>query len=356
MIITRDEVAALLNWNYMKGYVPVRVRYPFYNCDLYSYDPGNFTLRDIAGDREIERQRRKHEAGHFLRRDLPTHYDLQDAFVCSGVARFLTEKDVLKKYREIMDEVRDPFFRPKAPFIAIDTNVAYYRGISRHFPYLTSLPFIVSGIVVQEIDSRIHEKYSPKYLAEYVREFGHRDIIGEFSNGSVKASRRAKIALSEIWYIMNHARCMRTETTTDVEDKEERDRLIAEDYREVADKWGVEVILLTADRDMAFHANAAGISSIPLRLPVDLRERVVSFERATDLIYTTAYIFGAVEVNGVHLLGVWRGKGSEDAFDERMLMLDATANLTKVIKELRAVEVAIGELQEEESERLEGNA
>jgi len=59
-----------------------------------------------------------------------------------------------------------------------------------------------------------------------------------------------------------------------------------------------------------------------------------SWESACDLIYTMAVIFGFINISGLHVFGIWKGKNPNDWNKERTLIEGKDRMIEKIEKDL----------------------
>ncbi len=316
MIIGPEEIGILLNTDALNGAVEIDVSYPPYQQRLFTLNLADFSITDVISRKSMDAMKRKHARSEFLRRDLPDYHDLLDAFISSAVLDFENRAEIEENFDLLRRAVSDRTIYVKPVFIGIDTNIAYYRVISRRFR--NHFKYVISNIVVEEIDARIHTKYSGKMIRE-LEGLPYSHLFREFSNGSVKDARKAKNALNEIQHIINVLDAFRIGKSTDTVDKEVRDREIARQYSEFSNEINAEVVLLTADKDMVYHAQAEQMSSIFFKLPHQIPGSLKATPAAVNsLIYDLTLIFGMVKVGSHFLLGEWHGKSGEDYIAERI--------------------------------------
>lgn len=334
MKISKDEIFVLLNEYALRNEIEINVEYPPLELNLFTLNIANFRITDIVSPKDFDLVRKKRIQSEFLRRDLPTHRDLLDVFLSSAILKFENEEEIEKNFKLLKESIRDRTMYVKPFFIGIDTNIAYYRIISRRLN--SQFRYVISDIVVDEIDARIHTKYSGRMLREFSK-LPYSKILMEFANASVKDARKAKNAMTEIDYMTNKLDAFRTGTKTSTQDKEVRDREIARDYRRFSKEINAEVILLTADKDMVFHASAEEISSIYFKLPHELYVDKVNVASIPYLFYDLVLVFGIVKINNTILLGEWRGKDVDDYFGENIKIYNTDTATAKDLAICRGV-------------------
>ncbi len=334
MIISKDEIYVLLNEFLLRGSEEISVSYPLMELPLFTLNLENFRVHDIVGMKEMDSIRKKYARGEFLRRDLPDYYDLIDSFLSAALLDFENQEEINEEFKILRESIRNKKVFIKPLFLGIDTNVAYYRLVSRRIG--RKFEYVISQIVVDEIDARIHTKYTGRMLYHF-EELPYHHLIHEFANGSVKESRKAKNAMNELYYLFDVLDALRTGEITETKDKEIRDREIAKQYREFGDNFDGEVVLLTADKDMVFHAQAQGLSSIYYKLPHKLDVNKVDPLKVPSLFYDLTLNFGMLKLNNTILLGEWRGKEADDYMNERIKIYNVDSSVAKDIRICRGV-------------------
>jgi len=325
-----NEISVVLNNIYLEGIEEVRVEYPFLEIPLLKINMEKSEIEILADKKDFDRGRK--DLPKFLQWDLANHHDFLDSLIIGGVIPFKNAKDVERLLKLKMEEISEPFFAPKPIFIGIDTNIAYYKAISNFYSY-DKFGYAIAKTVLEEIDARIHDKYTPREI-DYFQSLPYGKYAKYFVNGSVKESRIAKMALGEILWMEKNLKTLRVKSGEYVADKEMRDRVIVESYAKFAEEYGVEVIVMSADKDFAFHAESYGIPSIHLELPHDFPVRIhAEFENVLKLIYVLAEIMGIIKIRDYIILGEFPGKGSED-YAEGALFLT-----TKDKRVLRDIEI-----------------
>jgi len=335
MIINKEEIYILLNEYYLRNIREISVEYPLYGIHLFDLNMENFKITNIPSSQSFESFRRKYAKNEFMRRDLPGYYDLLDAFLSSNVIDFENRDEIEESFELVREAIKDKTVYIKPIFIGIDTNMAYYRVVSRRLG--NKFRYVISQIVVDEIDARIHTKYSGKML-HYFEDLPYHYVFQEFANGSVKESRKAKNAMNEINYLFTELDAFRTGKSTGTKDKEVRDREIAMQYRGFGEEVNGEVVILTADKDMAFHAQAQGISSIYYKLPHKIDVNNVDPVNIPNLFYDLITAFGIIKIGNTLLLGEWRGKEVEDYINERLKIYNVDETVAREISICRGVE------------------
>ena len=335
MIINRDEIYILLNHYALQGRTRLTVEYPPFNLKLFTIHLRKMRIEDVVDEKNFESLQKKFGKNEFMRHDLPNYRDLLDVFISSGIVEFENREEIDENFKLLREASEDRTIYIKPVFIGIDTNIAYYRVISRRF--MNHFKYVISRIVIDEIDSKIHTKYTGRMLRHF-QSLPYGNLVMEFANGSVKDARKAKNAMNEIYYLTNRLDAFVTGQGTETKDREIRDREIVESYRKFSDEINAEVVLLTADKDMMFHAQAQQLSAIYYKLPHNLAiDEKIDPRKISYLLYDLTAVFGIVKVNNTIILGEWRGKTSEDYFNERLNVFESDLNYEKDVKICRGV-------------------
>ena len=308
------------------------IKYPLMDMELINISDDLKVLKSLTTWEGFMSTRSKYAKTTFLRRDLPKPADILEAMVSSGVVRFKNADEIDNIFSEMLEDYTDPKRHPRSVYIGIDTNIAYYRYITRFLKH-TDFRFVISGIVVDEIDSRIHSKYQRGWIADMKKFLRAPEFVGEFLNGSTRESRRAKNAMTEVMKIIKEYQGFRIDVHTDEKDKEVRDRLIIESYRSFAEEMDANVVVLTADKDMVFHCEAQGLPVVFFELPHEIPSKIeASMENIVDFIYDMAVIFGVVELDGIEIFGEFLGKSADDYYEEQLQISNIKESTRKDIK------------------------
>jgi hypothetical protein len=322
-VILKKDLMILLNEIYLSEKPRFSVRFPFYDLNLFKIDLTNYHLNYIVTENRFNEKRRGHiPESEFLRADLPRYTDFRDCLLTSTFLPF-ANIDVLKtRLFDLSETIKGPYGRSKPLYLGLDTNLLYFKFFSRYFPMRDSdgeirvhardFRVTISDMIKEEIDSNIKFKYRASNLTKMKKKFGLTPIVDEFFNASARKTRVAKSAQNELSYILGVLEAERAEATSSSEDKEERDRIIAKSYSNFEKHRNGEVMLLTADEDMAYHAKNANLLYETLLLPhkVPVSGQIPPF-CLVDLLYDLAITFGVIRLQGtgITIFGEWKGKG-----------------------------------------------
>jgi len=348
IVLSRHELQILTNSIYRSDTRYLHVRYPLYETELFTLDIYKPELTKIVRPNDLDwaRSQRKPLDRSVSADELPTFNDLKNCLLSSGFLEYKNERDVTRQLADLRDEVRDPNKRPRPIFVALDTNVLYERFLSRHLPLKDAesgriveaqdFRYALSEIVQLEIDARITHKYSREEIQGLTSALGHGDLVKEFSNGSGRRERLAKLAYNEINYVLTELKALRVRGNP-TKGKEENDIEIAQSYRNWARNGQYDVLLITADEDMVNHARASELMPLQLEFPYDVPEHGrLDPWKASDLIYDLALVFGVIGLDGeILVFGEWAGKSSADYQHENVkVRIQDVARAANVSKQL----------------------
>jgi hypothetical protein len=331
-IIARKDLMILLNEIYLTNKRMFKVKFPFYNLNLIEVDVAKYDIKNIVTERDFNKAREKNiPDSDFLASDLPRYSDLRDCLIISAFLPYTNLPKVNERLINLADTIKSPSGRSKPLYLAMDTNIVYLKFFSRYFPLkrkdnakvITAIDFRIafSDIVREEIDANIKYKYRASNLNKMKDSFGHASIVDEFYNCSTRKTRIAKSAQNEIKLLFAELEAERAQTRQFSKDKEERDRLIAKSYSLFEKERNGEVLLLTADEDMAYHARNEGLLVetliIPHNVPLDGK---IEPTQLVNLLYDFALTFGVIRISGtgITIFGEWKGKGYDDYSKEHL--------------------------------------
>jgi len=334
------HLPALLNVLHDVGWDRFDIVYPPTGLKLLTVDLPREEIFSVA-DEEAFRTR---GGDYFIRQELPRFGDLKECLITSTSLPLENQKEVQQTLREMYRITHNGRRLLKERYLAIDTNVAYLRFPSRFFPYpyapkrfatAEDYKWVVSGVVWREVDSAIQEKYSPRDIEKLKRRGRKGPYFDSLINASTKRSRRAKAALWELNYIRSSLNGFRVGGEAYERDKEARDIQIARDYSMFSRERDVDVLLLTADRDMEYHASTEGLPTLLLKIPHEVTGRMRCSFRAIsnllcDLAETLAFV--RLEGPGITIMGEWAGKDLKEQERETLLLLPESRDGRQAVK------------------------
>lgn len=332
LVMARRELQILTNCVHGGDTRYLNVAYPFFDLELFTLDVKRPELKSLVDFDAFDgaRLQRKPTDRGVSPDELPTYNDLKTCLLTSGFLRYRNHDEVARTLGSLRDDAKDPNKRPRPLFVAVDTNILYYRFLSRGLPtrdpesgrsvHASDFRYVLSEIVQVEIDSRITHKYSRGEIDALGQLFANKDLLQEFRNGSGRRERLAKLAFNEMNFLMAELRALRIKGTA-VKGKERNDIEIAQSYGSWAKEGDFDVLLLTADEDMMNHARTSELMAVQLDYPheVPSHGRIDPWA-ISDLLYDLAVTFGAITIPnaGLTLLGEWAGKNSSDYAKEHV--------------------------------------
>jgi hypothetical protein len=332
--INQHETTTLLNEAYLAGITTIDVVYPFLGIRLFTINLGDFTMRDVISFDEYADSMTP--VNQLIEGEIPTFSDFKQALISSGVMEFVRWDEVKKELLRLITEPKDIHYSRRGTYVSVDTNLLYFRLISRrmrgshpdrcvHHGHLNpaELRWAISEVVVNEVDRRIRDKYRKEHI-EAFKGLKAGYLAEKFMNMSTRTTRSAKSAFLELDQILGPLGAFKIKCSSFPQNKEERDVLIAKTLREFEEARDCDVLLLSADEDMVFHARDNGLSCQVLHVPhVTLDSAVLTPEKCSYLLRDLAVTFGCVSLKntGVTLFGEWSGMNSSNWVDEDMLLL-----------------------------------
>jgi len=349
LVLTRRELQVLLNCIYSSDTRYLHVEYPFYGLELFTLDMKKPELTKIVRYKEFDRERgtRRPLDRSVGQEELPNYNDFKNCLQSSGFLDYRNEDHIAKTLADLRDEARDPNKRPRPVFIAIDTNLLYFRFLSRHMPVrheatdrtveATDFRYVVSELVQREIDSTIVHKYDRDEIMALSALFAHKELLREFRNGSAKRARGAKLAFNEMNYLLTDLRALRIKGTP-ARDKEMNDIQIAQSYKDWSRGGDYDILLITGDEDMINHGRTSELMTLQLELPFEPPEHArVDPWTTADIIHHLAVTLGVVSLSnaGVLVFGEWGGKTSADYASESLkIVSDDEGTMASVSRNL----------------------
>ncbi|MCD6383162.1 MAG: hypothetical protein J7L88_01720 [Thermoplasmata archaeon] len=340
--ITCSEITALLNVLNRKGWGRFDLTYEPTGVKLLTVNLPREEIINIATDNSFRIQLKE----DLLRREVAHFSDLKEALISSGCLPYTNYGEVVENLKEIYMISRDRREVLREKYLAIDTNVAYLHLPSRLFPLQHSpkryifpedYKWVVSEIVWREVDSSIQEKYTPREVERMRRHLRGDKYLHGLLNASTKRSRKAKSALWELNFIRSKLNGFKVPSATYERDKEARDISIARAYSHFARERDVDLLLITADKDMEYHARAEGLPTLLLKMPHEVPRRLkCGFRAIKNLVFelSTSLAFIHFKDAGIVIMGEWAGKGYRELMDQEVLLLSETREGREIIEEV----------------------
>ncbi len=341
-VLPKEFLMALVNRTFQHGRRAVSIRYPLYGHELFSVDQG-FVVSGATTKGKFDAAKDAatswdpsaiHEA--------PTWGDFISCFAWSGAVRPPNLGDFAAWASQTLDDQRRPDRAARPLFLAVDTNVAYTRVLSRQFPLeaakgaiqASAFQYLLSDVVRREVDEQIKHKYRGD-LATLFRKPEQQAFLREIGGRNVLVARKAKLAQNEIDFLDKQLNALPLPASEFPEDKEDRDVLIATAYGGFSRERNVEVTLLTMDQNMVEHAKNARVRCFPLTVPADPALKGVRLHHALPaLLHDLAVVLGVIVLDpfGTVVYGEWPGKTTADYGAERVkVVLDDRPPVSGVV-------------------------
>ena len=330
LVISRDELQVLINDIYCGDRRYFRGTYPFYGTTLFDLDFKKSEIMNIVDQQLFEEARRVRTPRGMDKDDMVHYGQLKDCLLSSGFLNYENEDEVIGWLRKRRQDSVDPSEGQNFLFLAVDTNLLYYRFISRHMsfkdpdgkPFHDGLRYMVSDIVGEEISHRIQHKYRGDEISAFRSRFNDKELVGELLNANDLRGRKAKLAKIEHDFVKYHLKASRA-SGTGSNDKEANDIAMAKSYGDRAQIGNHIAYMLTADRDMVGHANVYGMAAMQLVQPTSVPKHLRAHPWALrNLIYDISALFGAFSLEHneekITVLGEWKHKTDDDYKKERM--------------------------------------
>ena len=358
MVLHKDELMVVLNEAHLHGTGAVDIVYPFLGITLGTLDYGRMRIDRVVGSHEYADATSTADQG--FQREVPEYSSLRQAFISCGLIPYSNWHEVTRGLRQALTEERDLHRARRPLYLSADTNLLYLRTISRLLdpppqprsryrplrpsassddapPTHPQLPldardfrWVMSEMVRDEVDRRIRAKYR-RVDVELFKQHGYAWLADRFFNASDLPSRVAKGAFAELDWISTELRAQFVDAGPFELDKEKRDVSITRSLHEFEKSRGCEILFLSADQDMAYHARASELSCEILHFPPSVPSSAnLSPRQCVDLMFDLTILYGAVSLKGtgIVLLGEWGGKTSSDWAEEKvMAVVDDRASI-----------------------------
>lgn len=253
---------------------------------------------------------------------LPNSSDYVTSLVSAGVLKLKTWDE---QYNKIAKEFRRSIYERQRPlYVSFDTN-CFINRISYHLEqHVGRGAFVIADGVRKELFREVAGKYREFELRALV----HKDKrFKNFLNQPKVRERIKKIGKAE------YDRFKRSVILEEIP-SETGDNEIAEALGDFARARNCDIWLITFDKTMYEISAGFGIKPILFEFPRVYEGTKVktSWESACDLIYTMAVIFGFINISGLHVFGIWKGKNPNDWNEESVLISPGRSDVAKSIE------------------------
>lgn len=305
---------------------------------LFTFDINKGMVLGIANKQTIDRAVDDLSSGipEGLVKELPNHGDLVDAFRNSLVVLPDKFDELRTKLLEISHNNTKKKGFQKQSCLAIDSNVAYRRLISRLLMHSEHLgigrsDLLQTTVVIPNMVKRELVTDFPKFNENDIRSMSsnlspkyRRDALWRWNRCGMKKARKAKNALSELGAIRsNNFNYLEYGSGEFSKDNEERDLEILKELCDFQKNHLKAVVLLSEDKDMETRSECFQVDGFTVNFPgLSSNSYSINPWAMCDLVYQAGIMFGPLSLKGlgVRALSDWTGKNSDDYRDERMLI------------------------------------
>ncbi|MBE0522696.1 MAG: hypothetical protein IBX39_10590 [Candidatus Methanoperedenaceae archaeon] len=250
---------------------------------------------------------------------------------CLFISGVLEPRDVPDIEKDLSRQADRDMMKGERPlFIGFDTN-ALRRRVNTHVQRIVNerglkARFCLSTLVFDELfrqyDKKLPYEWEPPEQLCFME---------NFSNQLQRDARMARLGAVE------YRKLKGLQYTYEVKGDDTRDNpdlKIVRSYDTL--KAENDILLISGDKNFSDLANAKNMRVIDVKQPHNVPvELPISWEGACDLIYIAAVVFGMVDVNGVKVEGVWRGK-DESNWNYEQVNLKCDGELkNKLVKFMR---------------------
>jgi len=318
---------------------------------LFSVSFGENCELDIVPEREYQELRKDflwYNAGSIPEREIPSGTDFRTCLYASSVLQSESRIEL----EDIIEEgVSRNLLKGKKPlFVGYDTNALSSR-INIAVEEIISLKsrgkkpqigYCLSGAVREELHAILDCKYKQNEI-EQLKMLGM-DFAWNFLNQPPKQSRMAYLGAVEFKQIISNPNC-------ELINSEGRgDEAIVNSYKKYEENHAVELVLITGDNNFSSRAQSNRLQTLCMKIPGALKGSkplYCSYKNLVELIFCTAVIFGYINMGGVEVYGVWKGKSADDWDEQRVNIEIANPQVKdKVLKDLQVIEMAEKRLRE----------
>ena len=320
-ILDKREMMIFLNQIREQGLSSFEVVEPYFENRLLKVDIKDELYEvELTGKSDFDIPISKDE--YWDKDELPGFKEYKECLISSGFVEYDNWDDFKTWIRALYQNEKDPGLSSESVFLTIDTNLAYYRFISRNFPLeykdivigAEDFDYLLSSIVESEIDHHIRDKYDDSDLKMMGMHTEIGDVRYEFRNRGRLETRKSKFATEELNYLRGELNSARVKARGSKTDSERNDILIVESLEEFCWDKNIDVALISTDRNMGNHAENAEIAFFILEMPHSIpRKREVGPEIVLNLLHDIALMYGMIKIPDLStdLLGIWGGKKDE---------------------------------------------
>lgn len=297
---------------------------------------------ELSGKEKMEVPLSKNE--YWDKKEIPGFNDYKEALISSGFVDFDNWDNFIEWIEYLYKAEKRPDISSESVFLSIDTNIAYYRLISRRFPLehndtvigAKDFDYVLSSIVEGEIDHHIRDKYKDSDLKMMGLHTEIGDIRYNFRNRGTLETRKAKFATEELNYLRGELNAARVRGNASKTDSEKNDIRIVESLENFSWNKNIDIGLISTDRNMGNHAENSEVPFFILEIPHSIpRKKIVGSEIVLNLLHDLALMFGAVRIPEIKtvIFGIWGGKKDLDYREESVkVWINASSSVEGPIK------------------------
>ncbi len=325
-VMTKERLMMLLNEIREEDIENFEVVEPYFKNRLLKVEPTEEGYEvELSGKKEMEMPVSKDE--YWDEKEIPGFNEYKEALISSGFVHFDNWDEFKDWIAYLYKTEKRPDLSSESVFLSIDTNIAYYRLISRRFPLkhddtiieAEDFDYLLSSIVEGEIDHHIRDKYNNSDLKMMGLHTKIGDIRYNFRNRGTLETRKAKFATEELNYLRGELNAARVKGNASKTDPEKNDIRIVESLENFGWDKKIDVGLISTDRNMGNHAENSEVPFFILEMPHSIpRKKNVRNEIVLNLLHDLALMFGAVRIPEIDtvLFGIWGGKKDSDYQNE----------------------------------------
>ncbi|WP_423792975.1 hypothetical protein ACPB8Q_01875 [Methanocaldococcus indicus] len=224
---------------------------------------------------------------------------------------------------EFFNSLLNKFKEKETYYITFDTNALINQIPRKLIDFLENnkekiLPnFVLSESVSNELSTEFYKIKNPKDK--------------DFENQPSPKDRVFKLGLSQVEYLKN-------KNCIIIPYKGKGDNEIKESFLEFLKDKNGKLLVITSDKE--FFSNLDALTNIiPIYVSFDKPKDFLTWENVRDFIYTTAVVFGKINLKYVgEILSVWRGKNPNEWKKELLLIRNLDKNSIKAINILENIQ------------------
>lgn len=362
VVVPKDFLMAVLNEARLHRLPSLTVRSILLDLDILTIDLVRNEIRILAGQKEFYdalapiRSKGASEAID----DLPSYDDLRTAVWNTIQLPDKVIYPICDEISEMAKQRMDPYRYPMPTALAIDTNIAYHRLLSRMFLRSDVLEqiglrprdiqIVISSLVEEEISRSIARKYSRSDIAALQRAIKDQVLVRGMTNICYKKGRKALNAQAEIDLLGRTASLWRVGGGRAPDDKEGIDNEIVRSLAEHSSAQRLNIIFLTGDDKCRAHAFSHKLPSILVEFPKEIPQ-VMNFDPwlLVEMLHDLSITFVGLHLKelDVKIIGDWSGKSAVDYHGERVKLVIAQKSPIiasikqdyEIVKELRSADI-----------------